>query len=152
MPTSPQVLNMLLFRIYRNDSDKSATDFDMGYIEFVVDKRTISSRDNPRLLNMIYVSIVDLIDGLLQLKNGGKRYEFIGADSSFTLRFARNKQGIHVLHGKDKYGPISLLQLLAAIDSGIDVFLAAPRNELPAGSSMYDDFNTCRSALKKALA
>ena len=119
---------MLLFRIYRNDSDKAATDFDIGDIEFVFDERAISSRDNSRLSNMIYVSIVDLIDGLLQLGNGGKRYEFIGTDSSFALRFERNKHGIHVLHSKDKYGPISLRELLQAINSGIDAFLADPRN------------------------
>lgn len=140
---------MLIFRIYRNDSDKSATDFDMGDIEFVFDERAISSRGNSCLSNMIYVSIVDLIDGLLQLGKGGKRYEFIGADSSFAVRFERTKQGIHALYRKEKYGPISSHELLQAANTGIDAFLAAPRNKLPAGSPIYDDFNTSRSSLIK---
>ncbi len=31
----------------------------------------------------------ELIDGLLRLKEGGKRYEFVGADSSFILQFEK---------------------------------------------------------------
>ncbi len=143
---------MLLFQIYRSGSEESATGFDMGDIEFIFDGQIVSSRGNSRLSNMIYISIVDLIHGLLQLKSGGKRYEFIGADSSFNIRFDKNKQGIHVTHGKRKNDPIPLNDLLRAINHGIDAFLADPRNELSTDSSMYDDFNASRAALKDALS
>lgn len=143
---------MVLFNIYRDDSDELATDFDMGDLEFVFGDYTVSSRGNSRLSNMIYVSISDLIDGLLRLKEGGKRYEFVGADSSFILQFERNKQGVQVQHGKNKHGPIPLHELLEAVNSGIDTFLADQRNALPVGSSMHGDFNTSRRALKDALA
>lgn len=143
---------MLLFRVCRNEKEKSATGFDMGDIEFIFGEQAISSRGNSRLSNMIYLSVVDLIDNLLRLWNGGGRYEFVGTDSSFVVKFEMHKQGVCTLHGKDKYGPIPLRELLGAIDSGIDAFLTDPRNVLPSSSSMYDDFNAARIALKKALA
>lgn len=142
---------MIIFKIYRSNKEEPATGFDMGDIEFSLDGKIISSRGNSRLSNMIYVSMVDLIDGLLQLKNGGKHYEFIGTDSSLTIRFKKNKQGIYIFHNNIKYGPFSLNNLLESINYGIDAFLTDPRNELPTDSSMYDDFNSSRSALKNAL-
>lgn len=142
---------MILFNIYRSNSEESAIDFDMGNIEFSIDGRIISSRDNPRLSNMIYVSIVDLIDGLLQLQFGQTRYKFIGADSSFIIYFNKNKQGVQVLHEKNKYGPVQLKELLEAIKHGINIFLADPLNKLSTDSAMHDDFKSSWSALKNAL-
>lgn len=142
---------MILFNIYRNGDGELATGFDMGDIEFSFDEKKISSRGNARLSNMVYLSAVDLIDGLQQLKNGRKRYEFVGADSSLSIRFDKEKQGIKVLHGENKYGPVPLQELLEAINSGIDAFLADPSNELSTNSAIYDDFNASRSALKNML-
>lgn len=143
---------MILFNIYRSNSEESATGFDMGDIEFSFDGKIISSRGNSRLSNMIYVSIFDLIDGLLQLKNGQKRYEFVGADSSFRIQFDNKKQGIQILHEKNKYDSVSLKALLEAINSGIDIFLADPSNKLSTDSAIYDDFNANRNALKNYLS
>lgn len=142
---------MLTFKIYRNDSGESATAFDLGDIEFSFDGDIVSSRSNSRLSNMIYVSLVDLIDGLLQLKNGKKRYEHVGADSSFCIRFERGKHGVDIWHGKKKYGPVPFGELLGAVDSGIDSFLIDPLNALPSDSSIYDDFDASRKALKHSL-
>ncbi|WEF30939.1 hypothetical protein [Pseudoduganella chitinolytica] len=145
-------MTMLTFKIYRNDNEESATGFDLGDVEFSFDGKIVSSRGHPQLSHMIYVSLVDLIDGLLQLKGGKKRYEYVGADSSFNLHFNKNKSGVDILHEKRKYGPISLEKLLEAVDSGIDSFLADPRNELSTDSSIYDDFNSSRKALKNSLS
>jgi hypothetical protein len=142
---------MVLFNIYRNDNCELATDFDMGDLEFVFCDQIVSSRGNSRLLNMIYISISDLINGLLRLKDGGKHYLFVGVDSSFTIRFERKGQGVNIFY-KKKYGPFSLRELLQAVNFGIDKFLADPRNMLPVGGPMYDDFNECRRKLEKALA
>ena len=101
---------------------------------------------------MIYLSVADLIDGLHQLKNGGKCYEFIGAGSSFRIPFNKERQGIRVLYDKKEYGPVTLMSLLKAIDSGTDIFLADPRNILSADSEMYHDFNASRKALKYSLS
>lgn len=141
-------MTLINCKIYRSDSDEPATSFDMGDIEFVFDGQLVSSRGSSLLSNMIYVSLVDLIDGLLRLKGGGRNYEFVGADSSFIIHFNRNKKGIDIICEKRKYGPISINELLKAIYHGIDAFLADPRNQLSMDSSMHDDFNASWTALK----
>jgi hypothetical protein len=140
-----------LFKIYRFDFNESATDFDMGDLEFSFGNSTISSVGNSRLSNMIYVSVSDLIDGLLKLKNGAKQYKFIGADSSFVLLFEANKGSIYVRYQKDKLGPFPILALLNAVHKGLEEFMMEDRNHLPVNGSMHTDFESSRQTLKKCL-
>lgn len=139
------------FNIYRSDANQAATDFDLGDLEFVFDDHIVSSRGNSRLLNMIYISIADLIYGLFRLKNGAKSYVFVGTDSSFSLKFETNKKGVFVRHGKDFYGPIVLNELFGAIDSGIDLFLLDPSNRPSGEGGAFDDFNRSRCLLKQTI-
>jgi len=141
---------MVRFNIYRDDCSSPANGFDMGDIEFTFEKEILSSRENSRFKSMVFLSLVDLVDGLLQLRSA-KRYEFVATDSSFTLQFEKNKNGIHVLHKKKQYGPIPLNDLLKAINFGIEAFISDRRNELPKNDSVYSDFNSAKQALKGAL-
>lgn len=142
---------MIVFNLYRHDHNEQASDFDLGDIEFVFCDVPVSTHGNPRLSSMIYVSISDLIDGLLRLSEGGKRFEFVGADSSFVVHFERTKQGIDVRYGKKTFRAIAMYELLESVNSGIDKFQANPLNVLTPGATTAADFNSSRSALKAAL-
>lgn len=143
---------MVTFRIYRNDDEQPASDCDMGDLEFAFGDDVISSLGNARLTNMVYISIFDLIDGLLRLKNGAKRYEFVGADSSFVLLFEKSKKGIYVWHKKSKHGPVPLQELLMAVNAGMETFFAKPLNILPRDGAVYADLNTSWSNLRDILS
>lgn len=143
---------MIAFNIYRHESDGPAADCEMGDLEFIIDNKTISSRGESRYLNMIYISIFDMIDGLLKLNTGSRNYEFVGADSSFIIKFEKNKSGVYLHFKKQRLGPLPLRELLFAIDRGIDSFISDPLNALPAGSDVHGDFTASLRALKEALA
>jgi hypothetical protein len=142
---------VVLFRIYRKDQGEDATDFDMGDLEFTFNGHIVSSRGNSRSLNMIYLSVIDLIDGLLHLKNKAKVYRFVGADSSFVMWFKVKGERVLVMHEKNSFGPISFNELYRAIDSGLDRFLAEPRNHPPASGAIWNDLNKSRHLLKKGI-
>jgi len=142
---------MLSFRIFRNDSDTLATDFDLGDIEFKFGDETVSSRGSSRLSNMVYISVSDLIDGLLRINNGLKKYEFVGADSSFIVNFERTKKGVYVRYQRKSYGPFALRDILIAINSGIEAFVSDDLNQLPQNTAASIGFNGSWSDLKAAL-
>ena len=82
---------MFEFSVCRNDTGK-VTGFDFGDMGFSFGKKEISSKGSPRLLMMVYLSVVSLVDTLLSLRVG-RKYEFVGVDSSFSLVFELQRKG-----------------------------------------------------------
>ena len=82
---------MFEFSVCRNDTGK-VTGFDLGDIGFLTGGKEISSKGSPRLLMMVYLSVVSLVDTLLSLRVG-RKYEFVGVDSSFSLVFELQRKG-----------------------------------------------------------
>ena len=82
---------MFEFSVSRNDTGK-VTGFDLGGMGFLTGGKEISSKGSPRLLMMVYLSVVSLVDTLLSLRVG-RKYEFVGVDSSFSLVFELQRKG-----------------------------------------------------------
>ncbi|MEN9866153.1 MAG: hypothetical protein RL748_1743 [Pseudomonadota bacterium] len=142
---------MLKIKIYRNNSHELATDFDMGDIEFDFSNQIVTSCGNPRYSNMIFLSISELIDGLLKIYSGAKQFEFVAIDSSFIINFKASKKGIDVSHNKKSYGPVSLFNILNAIASAISDFFSDPLNNLQPDGPAYKDFNFSHKNLLMTL-
>lgn len=140
------------FKIYRDASGETAADCDMGDLDIIVGDRHISSVGNGRFFNMIYISIVDLIDGLLRLNKDGGECEFVGADSSFIVDFEVEKKGLYIRHCKEELGPVALHELLKAISIGLENFLSDPRNRLPREGAVYRDFHASWASLKESIS
>jgi hypothetical protein len=132
---------MISIRLYRDDKEIRATGFDSGDIEFIVDDTIISSREQPRFKNMIYLSIIDLIDGLRSLKHKGE-YEFVAADSSFVVKFTRKKDDVFLIHNKKKYGPTQYKELLNSVLGDVSNFIGSQQNRLQPDDPLFNDFNS----------
>ncbi|MDK2127044.1 hypothetical protein [Parachitinimonas caeni] len=124
-------------KFYR-DVDGAASGFDMGDIEFAFDNIVFSTRGNPRLKAMIYLSIIELLDGLLRFKGAG-RYEFVAVDSSFRILFSRKRNKVLIVHGRDSI-LVSMEELWQAVRNGVISFSSTKDNRIPEQDSVYMDF------------
>ena len=77
-----------------NNPSLQLTGFELGHIDMVFENGKVSSRNrSPDQSMMIFITIVDLLDGLkeLMLNKKNKEFTLIGADSSFMIQFNRLK-------------------------------------------------------------
>jgi hypothetical protein len=115
------------------DPSEPASGFDLGDLVITGPDGSVSSAGRqPNQSFMVYLGMVDLIDGLTALAAGRRReYKFVGADSSFTVRFFRNKAGISASAYGTSLGTEPGPDVLGGLRAGIDEFLADPANALP---------------------
>lgn len=142
---------MIKFNIYRNNSSEQASDFDMGDIEFVVDEFVASSRNTPRFSNMIYITISDLIDGLVKLLSGEHKYELVAADSSFIVHFKSKNGTVVLIHKNNSSSEILLVDIANAVYNGVHTYLQDDLNILPIESAARSDFYQSLCSLKEIL-
>ncbi|UOD27479.1 hypothetical protein INH39_18335 [Massilia violaceinigra] len=143
---------MLTLRISRCDQDDMAHVFDLGDLAFVFDDGILSTQAQARYATMVYLSLDGLVYCLSKLRRGAKRCTFLAADSSFVVLFEQEKQRIYLSGQGKRYGPFVLDEVLAAVDAGIDHFIADPRNALDPDGAMHGDFHASRLELKDMLA
>lgn len=115
------------------DPAEPASGFDLGNVEITGPVGSVSSTGRqPDQSFMVYLGMVDLIDGVTAVAEGRRReHRFVGADSSFTIRFFRNKDGISASAYGTSLGSEPVADVLGGLRAGIDEFLADPANTLP---------------------
>jgi hypothetical protein len=115
------------------DPAEPASGFDLGDVEITGPEGSVSSAGRrPDQSFMVYLGMVDLIDGLTALAGDQRReHRFVGADSSFTVRFFRNKKGISASAYGTSLGSEPVPDALGGLRAGIEEFLADPANTLP---------------------
>lgn len=139
---------MITFEFTRANKDMPASEFDQGDITLKTDNIKISSSADPRLKSMIYLSITLLIDGLVKIQ---KKFEYIAVDSSFCIVFTRKRDIIRIVKFNSQDINVIYLELLIALDEGIELFLSEPKNTLPMTSSVLLDLVSSRRELKKKI-
>ena len=140
---------MFEFSVCRNDTGK-VTGFDFGDMGFSFGKKEISSKGSPRLLMMVYLSVVSLVDTLLSLRIG-RKYEFVGVDSSFSLVFELQRKRGFVWVENELLGGCDFCILIKAIDKGGEVFLSNG-NQLPPTDPVYNYFHSALKNQRLAVA
>ena len=88
---------------------------------------------------------------LTALAEGRRReHKFVGADSSFTVRFFRNKGGISASAYGASLGSEPVPDVLGGLRAGIDEFLADPANALPPDDPAARDLTAAVAKLPAA--
>ena len=75
-----------------NDELKSEIDsYSLGNITLTFEKKKISSKDSKMQSMMIFIAVVDLLDGFRMFINNenATQYHFVGCDSSFQFFFTK---------------------------------------------------------------
>lgn len=139
---------MIAFEFTRTDESHFASEFDQGDISLISENLCISSKLNPKHSNMIYLSIISLIDGLTR---NNKYFEFIAADSSFRIKFKKQRETTSINHEGILKIKANHLELLKALEDGVEHFLSSPRNSIPISSAVYSDLSTSRALLNQKI-
>lgn len=131
------------------DSADPAYGSDLGDLEITGPDGSVSSAGRqPDQSFMVYLGMVDLIHGLTALSEGRQReHMFVGADSSFTVRFFRNKKGISASAYGTKLGTEPVSEVLGGLRAGIEEFLADPANTLPPADPAAIDLTAALTRL-----
>lgn len=80
---------MLKISFYITPIDNTISGFELGGIEIFHNENIISSKNKfPDQSMMIFISISDLLEGIISIsKNKKQQFRFIGTDSSFIINF-----------------------------------------------------------------
>jgi hypothetical protein len=134
------------------DPAEPASGFDLGDVEITGPEGSVGSAGRrPDQSFMVYLGMVDLIDGLTAVAEGQRReHKFVGADSSFTVRFFRNKGGISASAYGASLGSEPVPDVLGGLRAGIDEFLADPANALPPDDPAARDLTAALAKLPPA--
>jgi hypothetical protein len=99
----------------------------LGNLEIAGPDGSVSSAGRrPDQSFMVYLGLVDLVDGLTGLADGRRRsYEFVGPDSSFIVVFRRKGERISASAYGSQLGAEPARDVLAGLRAGIDDLLAA---------------------------
>lgn len=123
----------------------SITGSDLGHMTFSGEFGSVSSNNRvPDQSMMIFISIVLLLDGLRKFlsKKQLKTYEFVGIDSSFSVRFKKVEKNKIVVMSKDKIiSRISPKDLIQDILLGVQKFMQKVGNNLPEDDPVYEDLH-----------
>ncbi|MGC4812128.1 hypothetical protein ACLQ29_16515 [Micromonospora sp. DT228] len=138
------------FEFSRHQDGPAASSFDLGDLRVVVDSADVSSAGHrPSRSMMIYLGIVQLVDGLSEVAEGNaSRFLFVGPDSSFSLNFQRKNDVLTVTAGNALIGSASMSDVLTALLSGISTFLKDPGNELAVNEPVAEDLEATLRRLR----
>lgn len=130
-----------------------AMGFELGDMAVTVDGRRHSSAGrSPDQSMMIYVAICDLIGGRCDLAVGRRQvFEFVGADSSFSLLFEMKNGLVALCCDGAVLGTVPFAAVLDGVANGLDAFLSVQANRLPPSDAVHDDLATAQARLGTVL-
>ena len=126
--------------------------FELGDLVVTTTTSSVSSKGRqPDAGMMVYLALVDLMNGISSLLTGdNRRYEFVGADSSFILLFIRSKTGTTIRQGNTDLGTVDLGRLCEQLLADVDRFLA--EHPLPPTDGVFHDVTTARERFRELVA
>jgi len=125
---------------FRRLEESPASGFDLGYMVMEVEAEHSSSAEMNQSM-MIYLAIADLLVGLCSLAEGRrKRFEFVGADSSYAILFNVDGKQWTIAASRRPLGQLLPCAILQAVLEAVRRFTARPENQLLPSDSAYEDF------------
>ena len=142
----------ITFSVARRETD-APTGFELGDVTVEGPQGVATSIGTmPDQGMMIYVALVDLMSGVAKLTRDRKyrRYEFVGADSSYVLLFERMRADeVVIRYRKRIIGQQAARKIALALLAEVNRFWG--EFPLAADDSCYEDFLRGRSRLMSAL-
>jgi hypothetical protein len=143
---------MINIRLYFSEGEE-ISEYSLGDIDLTVDDQTLSSASDPRNAMMVFISLVNLSSGVVNLlkTDPKKNYEFVGTDSSFRFVIDRNQDKVTILSDQSKVTmhttPNDLVNALWECWQDIEKYTSLISNE----SSMYLDLVDAKLSFQKAF-
>ncbi len=144
---------MVIIKFYFPDNEE-ISEYSLGDIDISNDEKLISSKGDSRKLMMVFISLSDFSDGIVNLihKKSQKEYEFIGTGSSFRLLINCHEDRVFINNPQQKtIVDISCAEVVKALWEcwqDIEKYIT----ELDKKSSVYLDLVSRKDIFEKAFA
>lgn len=129
--------------------------FSRGHMTIENKQGFVTSKErNPDQSMMIFFSIVELLDGLIQLFQDfrAKNYTFVGTDCSFQFFLKRQNNGIFMLtSGGKNFEEVNQSEILKAIWNGINNFLESYNQYINNTDIIAGDLADCLTEFKEVF-
>ena len=135
-----------------NQTDDSArSGFDLGYVKLTGSRGSVDSR--PRDC-MVYLTIVDMLDGLRRLLSGTEdEYELVATDSSFIVYFEADEHDRITVTSQGTIIEVDHVRSIAGDILGcVKTFWATPGNALSPKDAVFGDVRAAMSDLEAELS
>ena len=145
---------MFSLRFELDSNKRPISGFDMGHMTVSSCSTTIQSRDvGPRCSMMLFLSLVELLDGLRRLLTSNlNSYEFIGADSSFALVFQKLSRGrVQISHGGETIAIVQSADLARVVYDASKCFWDSTRTELLDNDPVVGDVDASLDAFRRCF-
>ncbi len=89
--------------LFEVDSGSELNEFDLGHITIVTSRSEVTSKNkSPDQAMMIFIAVSDLLFAVMKLYDLkiNESVEFVGADSSFSINFKKEREKIEVFYKK----------------------------------------------------
>lgn len=140
-----------VFTLASSSHEGEHSGFELGDIEVSGTNASVRSAGLvPSRASMIYLAIVELLDGFTRLcaSSSSDLYQFVATDSSFSLIFQKDEAGyIVVRSGKVLIATVTVAEACAALSSSTALFLDAPGHTLSSSSPVRRDLSDARLEL-----
>lgn len=138
-----------------NNETCEISGFDLGNIELIIsDTKLITSKGkNPDQSMMIFLTIVDLLDGLRKLVSDKNQSDFrlIGVDSSFTVNFIKNADRIKVVAYQEELCELIREELLQKVFTSCKDFFESNKSMMSETDPVLEDIKQALFQFDKML-
>jgi hypothetical protein len=145
---------MVDFLFSLNDNSNLVSGFDLGNIEIISDNMIVSSSGRkPDQSMMVFLTIVDLLDGLGKLLDEKKNMNFklICADSSFTVLFNKINGKIKIIVEDQTICDVEPNELAKQVFNSCNSFFEKNKDKILSSDPVVGDIKAALSSFRKLL-
>lgn len=113
---------------------------------------TFTTENNPKLKLMIFLTLTDLMDGMVEIIKNKKRksYSLLSISSSFNLHFEKLKDFI-IIKDKNRELKIKFMNFLEALDASLEELIKVVDDLHLESDSGIKDFKDAFASFSEAL-
>lgn len=148
LPGSNRSISMLIFtlELIPASVEQGLTGLSRGHLSIQGSHSSVTSKDRvPDQSMMIFISIVELLDGLRRFFSDtrSKSYKFIGADCSFQFTVKRVKENqFTLISDGQEIDTVTQTEIVQAIWKGVKSFLDCYQNQIDSTDTVANDLSS----------
>lgn len=149
---------MLIFTLELTSTsvEQGVTGLSLGHLFIQGSNSSVTSKNRvPNQSMMIFLSIVELLDGLRQFLSDtrSESYKFIGTDCSFQFTIKRVKENkFTLISDGQEIDTVTQTELLQAVWKGVKSFLDCYQNQLDPTDIVVDDLLSAVKDFRKSFS
>lgn len=130
--------------------DGEFSPFDLGNMKILHQNKEIDSGEKSQHAMMIFIAISDFINELIASREGKREREFVGADSSFSIKLKGDRDGVQFVRNKVVM-KCAWKEVFEATIGGLSEILSKYEKEIDWSQAVFADLSDAKMNLEKTL-